>query len=128
MLIVPINVRKLAALDMAFHGPKLIIGEFAIGVCLPLGLGVLSLFRGHARWQSFFGIYMLFLALSYLPLLIHAIFIARKGRVRQEVEAELASGRDELMRYQRQMFWLLVPLVVPALAIMQLSRDQDKSG
>ena len=30
------NVRKLAALDIVFHGPKLILVEFAIGVLLPL--------------------------------------------------------------------------------------------
>lgn len=127
MMIVPINVRKLAALDMAFNGPRLIITEFACGVFIPLGLGLLSLFRGHARWQSVFGIYMLFLAVNYVPLLIHAILIARKGSVREEVEAELGD-RDELRRYQRQMLVLLLPLVVPVLALAQLSRGRDGSG
>jgi hypothetical protein len=33
------NVRKLAALDIVFHGPRLILVEFAIGVLLPLAIG-----------------------------------------------------------------------------------------
>jgi len=126
MMIVPMNVRKLAALDIVFHGPKLVIAEFAVGVCLPLGLAVLAFLRGRAAWQSILGAYMLFLAFNYLPLLIHAILIARKGSARKDVEAELANGKHALVRYQRQSFLLVIPLAVPLLAIAQLARATNK--
>ena len=50
-----INVRKLAAVDLYFLGPKIILAEFGLGVPLMLALGILSLrsglIRTHATWQ-----------------------------------------------------------------------------
>lgn len=119
-----INVRKLAALDIVFHGTKLIITEFAAGVCLPLGLGILSILRGRALWQSVFGVYMLFLAFNYLPLLIHAVLVAKKGSARKEVEMELANGSDTALKYTRQSALLLLPFVIPC----WLSSSSQKGG
>jgi hypothetical protein len=58
-----VNVRKLAALDIVFQGPKLILIEFAIGALLPLAVGILSAARGHSRLLFLFGLYMLALPL-----------------------------------------------------------------
>jgi hypothetical protein len=42
-----IEVRRLAALDMAFLGPVLVVAEFAIVVIGPLALGSFIVVRGH---------------------------------------------------------------------------------
>jgi uncharacterized membrane protein len=119
------NVRKLAALDIVFHGPKLILVEFAIGVLLPLAIGILFLSRGHSRLVFIFGLYMLALGMNYLPLLLHAISIARSGDAAAEVSHELSKGRQSARKYQVQSLLLLIPFAVPVLALIQL---RDRSG
>ena len=117
-----INIRKLAALDIVFHGPKLILGEFAIGILLPLALGVLCFLRGHAQWQTTLGAYLVLLAINYVPLMAYAIAIVHKGSAKEEAADGL--GRDR-KRYLSQSLLLLVPLIVPLLAISQELRGQE---
>ena len=50
-----INVRKLAALDIAFLGPKLILAEFGVGVFLSAAIGLVTLKRSHSAWQMLLG-------------------------------------------------------------------------
>ena len=45
-----INIRKLAALDIAFLGPKLILAEFGVGVFLSAAIGLATLKRSHSTW------------------------------------------------------------------------------
>jgi hypothetical protein len=40
-----VNLRKVVAFDMAHHGTTFIVGEFALGVLGPIGLGIFSIFR-----------------------------------------------------------------------------------
>ena len=40
-----INVRKIAALDIVFHGPRFILAEFALGMVVCAALGLKSLHR-----------------------------------------------------------------------------------
>jgi hypothetical protein len=67
-----INIRKLAALDIAFHGPKFILIEFALGVigCAALGLFSLyfGLFHGPNHWlfSIIMGCFLLWIALNYV--------------------------------------------------------------
>ena len=60
-----INVRKLAAIDLYFLGPKIILAEFGLGVPIMFALGILSLrvglLRTHALWQIALGVYLLLL-------------------------------------------------------------------
>ncbi|MBV9765386.1 MAG: hypothetical protein JOZ48_11125 [Acidobacteriaceae bacterium] len=118
-----INVRKLAALDIVFHGPKLILIEFAIGTLLALAIGILSLARGHSTLLFLFALYMLSLGINYLPLLLHAISIVRSGDAAAEVSHELSNGRQSARKYQAQSLLLLIPVAVLALALSQL-RDR----
>jgi hypothetical protein len=121
-----INVRKLAALDIVFHGRKLILIEFAIGTLLPLAIGILSVSRGHSRLLFLFGLYMLALGINYLPLLLHAISIVHSGAAAAaEVSHELSNGRQSARKYQVQSLLLLIPFAVPLLALIQL---RDRSG
>ena len=112
-----INVRKLAALDVALHGPRLITLEFAAGVGLPGILGLLSWARGKSSWQLFLGWYLLGLALNYVPLLLHALTLHSRESAAREVESELRQGTA---RYGVGSLLLLAPLVVFVMAVIQL--------
>src|ERR1035438_6175939 len=96
-----INVRKLAAIDLHFLGPKVILAEFGLGVPIMLALGILSLrvglLRTHAIWQIVLGVYLLLLAVNYIPMLWCAIDIARRGTAAAELGDEL-SDKVALMR------------------------------
>ena len=69
-----INIRKLAALDIVFHGPKLILAEFALGVFFPGALGLVLTYAGFAighfrvPWVALSGCYLLVLALNYVQI------------------------------------------------------------
>lgn len=111
-----LDVRKLVALDMVFHGKRFILVEFAAGVVIALGLAILSL----ARSYPVFGLPMLWIGLNYVPLLMHAIDLARRDTAREEVAAELADMR--LARsYSWRQLWILVPFAVVWFALTQRS-------
>ena len=68
---------------------------------------------------------MLALGINYLPLLLHAISIVRSGDAAAEVSHELGNGRQPARKYQVQSLLLLIPFVVPALALSQLGDRSD---
>ena len=78
-----LDVAQLAELDMAAHGRRLIIGEFAAGVILcvllgamSLGIGLLKLKQGPG-WQLWLGIELIFVGFNYVPLLLIAVKASR---------------------------------------------------
>lgn len=118
------NVRKLAALDIVFHGPRLILAEFAVAVILGSGLGILQFFLffhnpGHPLPVGFMGLFFSWIALNYLPLLLYTISLMRSKSAGQEVAFELEHKEIYARKYTLQSLWLLLPLVVPAFAIVQ---------
>ena len=121
-----INVRKLAAIDLYLLGPKIILAEFGLGVPVMLALGVLSLrvglFRTHAAWQIGLGVYLLLLAINYIPMLWCAIDIARQGSAATALGDELSDKGAAMRKYRRHSLWLLVPLAVPVAWIMRRKR------
>ena len=67
-----INIRKLAAVDMALNGTRFIVAEFAIGIVFPLTLGLLSVRSGllspnPTNWQTFLGFWLASIAVNYAP-------------------------------------------------------------
>jgi len=111
-----LNLRKLAAIDIAFLGPKFVISEYAAGVLLPLALGFLSL-RNHSLWQRVTGLYLVFLGINYVPMLIYAAAIGTIERAKTELGLELTEGRAAMRKYRLQSLALLIPLLGPILAI-----------
>lgn len=124
MGVIWLDVRKLAALDMALHGPRFIVIEFALGVGGCALLGGLSLMAGIRQldrgitWQLIVGAGLLWIALNYVPLLLHSIDLARRKTAREEVAAELASHRL-MRRYGALQLWILVPFAVVLFAFLQ---------
>src|SRR5215472_3669725 len=90
-----INIRKLAALDIAFHGPKFILIEFALGVIGCAALGLFSMYFGllrgpdHSLFAVIMGCFLSWIALNYVPLFIYAVNIVRHNSAQQEVAYEL---------------------------------------
>jgi len=117
-----INPRKLAAIDIVFLGSKLIIAEFAGGVLLCVALGTFVLFRGHSFWQIALGLYFISLGINYVPLLVYAVAITSGQSARAEMGDELRDERRAMARYRRQSILLLVPLLVPILALARERR------
>jgi hypothetical protein len=115
-----INIRKLAAVDMVGLGTRVIVTEYAFGIVLPFILGVLSIRAGFTdatllNWQTLLGVWLVGIALNYIPLFIYAVVLARSDKVKQEGQPELAHAK----RYGVQQVVILVPLLVVVLALMQ---------
>jgi hypothetical protein len=119
-----LNVRKLAAIDMALHETRFILIEFGVGVLASAVLCGLSLAQGLRLLRNGFnrelglGFVLLWIGLNYVPLFIHAIDLARRGTARQEAGDDL-DRRQLLRRYSAQQFWLLVPFAVVVLDLTQ---------
>ena len=114
-----LNPRKLAAIDIVFLGARLIIAEYAIGVLVAPALGVLTLLRSSSSWQLALGIYLILLGINYVPMLAYAVAISRGRTAQAELSDELADKRQAMAKYRRQSVFLLVPLVVPVIALRQ---------
>lgn len=116
-----INVRKLAALDIVFRGPKFILIEFGLGVfgCAALGLWILH-GSNHSLFPTVLGCFFLSVALNYVPLFLYAISIVRRKSAHQEVAFELAHKDKYAVKYTLQSaILLLVPLAMLMLAVYQ---------
>jgi hypothetical protein len=119
-----INIRKLVALDIVFHGPKLILAEFALVVGLCGALGAWSLFSffhspDHPLFTVILGLVLSWIALNYVPLLLYALSFMRHKNAELEVVVELAHKERYARKYMAQSLLLAVPFVVPILAIVQ---------
>lgn len=126
-----INVRKLAALDIALHGVPLILAEFGFAIVIGAALGVwltasaFPVSQGTALFRLVLGVYFLCVAINYVPLLLYGIAIARRKSARQEVAAELAEKAGKsARRYGIQSLLLILPLVIPVLALTQEMRGR----
>ena len=121
------DFRKLAAADMALHGARLVIAEFAIGFLLPAMLGSLSLLPGRSGAHLALGAYLLLVALNYLPLLALAIKIRTREQAEREV-ADLLNDRPALIRLSKQSLILLIPILPLIHLLLQSSFPSRRTG
>jgi hypothetical protein len=104
------------------------VAEFALGIALPLVLGLFSiragLFAGAPSWwETALGLWLVGIAANYVPLLIYAVAIARGRTVKQEGQSELA----QVKRYGIQQMIILIPFLVVVLALVQESHHHQKA-
>ena len=119
-----IDIRKLAALDLAFLGPVFIISEFTVGVVGPLALGAFIAVRARSVGQYVMALYFITLGVNYVPLLVYVLLLRQRSTARAEIASELGvNQRRTLGRYRRGSLLLLIPLVVPVLALVQARRN-----
>jgi hypothetical protein len=116
-----INVRKLAALDIVFHGPKFILIEFALAVFICGSIGLLILHgANHTPLMIILGSFFLGVSLNYIPLLLYSINIVKHKSAQQEVAYELEHKDSYAGKYTLQSIILLVtPLAMLLLAVYQ---------
>ena len=92
--------------------------------CLVLGgLSVSAGMRSGVTWQLLLGIVLLWIALNYIRLLIHALELARSGTARNEVADEI-DHPELIRRYTFRQLWILVPLAVVIMDIAQRARSR----
>jgi hypothetical protein len=116
-----INVRKLAALDIVFHGPKFILIEFALAVFICGSIGLLILHgANHSPLMIILGSFFLGVSLNYIPLLLYSINIVKHKSAQQEVAYELEHKDTYAGKYTLQsIVLLLMPLAMLLLAVYQ---------
>jgi hypothetical protein len=124
-----INIRKLAAVDMAWLGAKIIIPEYVLGILGPFVLGVISIRSGLSiqtpiSWVTVLGIWLVSIGVNYIPLFIYAVIIARAGTVKEEGGPEIVNAK----RYGVQQAMILVPFLVAIIAIVQEQSKRQKDG
>lgn len=125
-----INIRKLAALDIVFHGAKFILAEFAIGVAFCGIFGIFSLYiffssPGHTFFSAIIGFFLSWVALNYVPLLLYSINIVRRKSAQLEVAFELEHKDFYGRKYTFQSLLLVLPLIVPILALYQETQKRS---
>ncbi len=121
-----INVRKLVAWDIAILGYRFILAEFTAGVVLPVLLSLFILLRSHSFWQEALALYFASLGINYVPLWLHALAIGRRRSTPAEVEGELAHRTKSGLRYTAQSLLLLVPFLIPMVAVVQALTSKTK--
>ena len=118
-----IDPRKLAAIDIAFLGSKFVVSEFAVAVLLCVALGSFILLRAVSFSQFALGLYFISLGFNYVPMLFYAAAITKAGSARAEIASELDDQRRAMAKYRRQSIYLLLPLVVPVVALRNHRRN-----
>jgi hypothetical protein len=112
-----VNLRRLPAIDITFLGYKFVLAEYAIGVFFSAALGLFVLLRGHSFWQICLGIYLICPGTNYMPMLAYTVSLANKDGARAKLGDELTDKAGAMAKYRRQSLLLLVPIVVPILAL-----------
>jgi len=121
-----INVRKLTALDIVFHGPRLILAEFTLGTVLCAILGLWSFLSPiYSPFMIIIGSFFLWVALNYVLLLFAKSIVKRKS-AHQEMAFELAHEATSARKYALQTTTLL--LVLPQLAMYQEVHHRSHQG
>ncbi|MGC4812303.1 hypothetical protein ACLQ29_17405 [Micromonospora sp. DT228] len=121
-----LDVRRLAAIDMwGSAGVQwrrwVILAEFLLGVVGTGALGVLSVSSGGGL-RTVVGWWLIGLAVNYVPLSVHALTLIRPGALEAEIRGVDVPG--ELRHYTTAQLWVVVPLLVAALAVDQWRRNR----
>lgn len=122
-----IKVRKLAALDIFFHGATFILVEFALAVflCAALGLFILRV-SNHSPVMVILAGLFLGIALNYIPLLLYAIRIVKSKSAQQVAAFELEHKEKYAGKYMLQsILFLLIPFAMFLLAVYQVIQKRN---
>lgn len=111
-----IDIRKLVALDITLHGPRFILFEFGVGTPVIILLGLWIMLTGTV---FILGFYLLLTGMNYLPALLYAIIVARRGSAKSEVEYGLAHDKHYVRKYGLQQLIIFIPLAVLLIAAIQ---------
>ena len=117
MVFVVIALRKLAAIDAASLGSRLVLTEFPVGVFGSPALGVLTLVSRLSEVTHCpdlrLGCYLPLIGMNYALLLLYAISLVRLRSARDEIAEERAERCRMFHKHRHLSLWLLVALAVP---------------
>jgi hypothetical protein len=108
-----ISIRKLVALDIALHGWGLITAEFIFGV---FGISAISLLLPG---NTILSVYMMLIALNYVPILIYALAIKNRTKARKEAWIEMSSLDKYGHKYGLQQLLIFVPFAIIVVSVIQ---------
>jgi hypothetical protein len=108
-----ISIRKLVALDIALHGWGIITAEFLFGV---FGIAAISLLLPGNMILS---VYMMLIALNYVPVLIYALAIKNRKNAKKEVWIEMSHMERYGLKYSLQQFLIFIPFSIIVVSIAQ---------
>ncbi len=111
-----ISIRKLAALDISLHYPKLIIVEFGLGTPTIIAVGLLLILGSSA---FLLGLYLLLTGINYLPLLAYAIVLVRSRSAENEAAYGLSHDKHYNRKCSIQQLLIFLPTAVLLIAITQ---------
>lgn len=118
-----IDPRKLAAIHIATLGPTFAISNFAGTALLCLSLGALILWHAHSIQLFTFGFYFFSLCINYTVMFLFALEINNRESARTEIGEELNKKHGAMAEYGRQSIYLLIPVVVPMVALQRRYRS-----
>lgn len=114
-----IDPRKLAAIHIATLGSTFGISNFAGTALLCLSLGAFILWHADSYQQFTFGFYFVSLGINYMLMLFYALKITNREIARAQISDELNKKGSTVANYGRQSIYLLLPLVVPIVALQR---------
>jgi hypothetical protein len=118
--VTPLDVRRLAALDMwgtagTLRRRKIIRAEFLLGAIGCTGLGAYVIASGSG-WMLPLEAWLVGAGINYIPLAHEAQSLSQPGALEQELRD--ADMRHELRRAGVQQLWIAVPLAVAVFALI----------
>lgn len=126
-----LDVRRLAAVDMygrrgGMGRRRLVLAEFVLAAIDIPFVGLAVMLAASSAPSVLLGIYLTGVGLNYVPLGLHAVSLARPGRLDAEV-----AGADigaELRHYTARQFAIAIPLLVLILGAVQLATCSRAAG
>jgi hypothetical protein len=123
-LLPPVDVRKLAAVDMfgargSWLRRRVILVEFVLGTAGGIAFGVWALTSWSGAVGLVFGVWLLGLAANYCALALHAATLSGAGVLDAELrDTDLPIA---LRHYTAAQFWIFVPMLFALLAVIQFA-------
>ena len=115
-------MRRLAAIDMygtdgISRRRRFILAEFVVGLIGMPALGIWTLTYTSEPAGAVIGVWLIGAGLNYAPLATYAMRLSRRGALEAELTG-VDTGR-ELRRYGLLQLWILVPLALVVMAIVE---------
>jgi ABC-type Fe3+-siderophore transport system permease subunit len=100
--------------------PRVILAEFILGAVGGVVIGLLTATRASGAGWRVFGVWLAGIGVNYVTLALHAVSLSRPGALDAELAGVDVGG--ELRQYTYLQAWIVVPLLLAVLAVLQVRR------
>ncbi len=107
---------------------RIIVAEVVLGAVGCVVIGLLTAARAQGAGWRVIGVWLVGIGVNYVVLALHAMSLLRAGALDAELTGVDVAG--ELRRYTYLQVWIVVPLLLVVLAVLQLRRwpASDRPG